>query len=156
MWKISYVLSTPQLVKLMRYDSFCFVNKKHQVSSAITYKKRCAKTYTETKFPGSSLETRLSVDVRSTISRKTWMDDRETNMLSVDCMDQQPAYEASMLLISCGCKTNCATKRCSCMSQGLSCTYMAADALIFAKTRIEESLYQKAIDKVTTRKRIKT
>jgi len=34
--------------------------------------------------------------------------------------------------------------------------YMAADALIFAKARIEESLYQKAIDKVTMRKKIKT
>jgi hypothetical protein len=33
---------------------------------------------------------------------------------------------------------------------------MAADALIFAKARIEESLYQKVIDKVTMRKKIKT
>ena len=37
-------------------------------------------------------------------------------------MDLQPASEALMLLISRGCKTNCVTKRCSCMSQGLSCT----------------------------------
>jgi hypothetical protein len=57
----------------------------------------------------------LSVDVRSTISRKTWMGDKRKNMLSVDWMDQQPAYEALMLLISCGCKTNCTTKRCSCI-----------------------------------------
>jgi hypothetical protein len=76
-------------------------------------------------------------------------------MLSVDWMDQQPAYEALMLLISCGCKTNCATKSCSCMSQGFI-IIMAADALIFAKARIEESLYKKAIDKVTMRKKIKT
>jgi hypothetical protein len=34
--------------------------------------------------------------------------------------------------------------------------HMAADALIFANTRIEESLYQKAIAKVTMRKKIKT
>jgi hypothetical protein len=39
-------------------------------------------------------------------------------MLSVDWMDQQLVYEALMLLISCGCKKNCATKSCSCMSQG--------------------------------------
>ena len=51
--------------------------KKDPVSSATTYKRRFAKTHTETKFSGSSLETRLSVDVRSTISRKTWMGDRE-------------------------------------------------------------------------------
>jgi hypothetical protein len=36
-------------------------------------------------------------------------------------MDQQPASEDLMLLISCGCKTHCTTKRCSCMSQCLSC-----------------------------------
>jgi hypothetical protein len=37
MWKISYVLFTlsRQLVKLMRYDSFCFVNPK--TSSVISY-----------------------------------------------------------------------------------------------------------------------
>jgi hypothetical protein len=34
--------------------------------------------------------------------------------------------------------------------------HMAADDLIFAKTRIVESLYQKTIDKVTMRKKIKT
>jgi len=73
-------------------------------------------------------------------------------MLSVNWKDQQPASETLMLLISCGCKTICATKRCSCMSQGLSCT----DALIFAKTRIKERLYQKEIVKVAMRKKIKT
>ena len=38
MWKISYVLSTlsRQLVKLMRYDSLCFVNKK-KTTSVISY-----------------------------------------------------------------------------------------------------------------------
>ena len=34
--------------------------------------------------------------------------------------------------------------------------HMAANALIFAKTRIEDSLYQKAIDKVTMRMKIIT
>ena len=43
-----------------------------------------------------------------------------------------------MLLISCGCKTICATKRCSCRSQGLSCT----DAHI-AKARIKETLSER-------------
>jgi len=44
MWKISYVLSMlfRHLVILMRYDSFCFVNKKHPVSSATTHKRRFA------------------------------------------------------------------------------------------------------------------
>ena len=61
------------------------------------------------------------------------------------------SLEALMLLISCGCKTICATKRCSCRSQGLSCT----DAHI-AKARIKERLYQREIVKVTKRKKIKT
>ena len=56
-----------------------------------------------------------------------------------------------MLLISCGCKAICATKRCSCKSQGLSCT----DAHI-AKESIKERLYQRAIVKVMMRKKIKT
>ena len=42
-------------------------SKKHPVSSATTCKRRFAKTHTETKFPSSSFETRLSVDIRSTI-----------------------------------------------------------------------------------------
>jgi hypothetical protein len=43
----------------------------------------------------------------------------EKNMLSVNWMDQQSASEALRLLISCECKTHCATKRGSCLSQGL-------------------------------------
>ena len=46
----------------------------------------------------------------------------ENNVLCIQWMDQQPASEALMLLISCGCKTNCSTRRCSCVSQGLACT----------------------------------
>jgi hypothetical protein len=71
-------------------------------------------------------------------------------MLSVDWMDQQPAYEALMLLIICGCKTNCATNIVL-VCHKVYHAHMAADALIFANTRIEESLYQKAIAKVTMR-----
>jgi hypothetical protein len=48
------------------------------------------------------------------------------------------SLEALMLLISCGCKTIYATKRCSCRSQGLSCT----DAHI-AKARIKETLSER-------------
>ena len=55
-------------------------------------------------------------------------------------MDQQPAYEALMLLISCGCETNCATKRCSCMSQGLSCTYGCRCSDICQYTNRRDSL----------------
>ena len=61
-------------------------------------------------------------------------------MLSIDWMDQQPAYEALMLLISCGCETNCATKRCSCMSQGLSCTYGCRCSDICQYTNRRDSL----------------
>jgi hypothetical protein len=43
----------------------------------------------------------------------------EKHMLSVNWMDQQSASEALRLLISCGCKTHCGTKRGSCLSQGL-------------------------------------
>ena len=57
------------------------------------------------------------------------------------------SLEALMLLIRCGCKTICATRRCSCRSQGLSCT----DAHI-AKAWIKERLYQREIVKVTMRK----
>jgi len=76
----------------------------------------------------------------------------EKNILSASWMDQQPAPETLMLLINCKCKTICATKRCSCMSQGLSCT----DALIFAKAQNKERLHQKEIVKVTMRKKNKT
>jgi hypothetical protein len=61
------------------------------------------------------------------------------------------SLDTLMLLISCGCKTICATKRCSCRSQGLSCT----DAHI-VKARIKERLYQREIVKVLMRKKIKT
>ena len=40
----------------------------------------------------------------------------------VVCKLDGPASEALMLLISCGCKTHCAIKCCSCMSQASSCT----------------------------------
>jgi hypothetical protein len=75
------VYAFPSIGKLMRCDSFCLINKKkktkkHPVSSAITYKRHFAETHTESKFPGSSLETHLSVYIRSTISRKTWMGEK--------------------------------------------------------------------------------
>ena len=74
-------------------------------------------------------------------------------MLSVDWMEQQPAYEALMLLISCGCITNCATYFFLYVTRFY---HIAADALIFANARIEESLYQNAIDNMAMRKKIKT
>ena len=63
----------------------------------------------------------------------------EKNMLSVNWMDQQPASETLMLLISCGCKTNCATKR-YCVSQGLSCTDSCRCSDICQYTNRRESL----------------
>ena len=47
---------------------------------------------------------------------------KEKDVLSVNWKDWQSASDALMLLISCGCKTHCATKRYSCVSQCLSCT----------------------------------
>ena len=78
------------------------------MSSATTYKRRFAETHTEEIFMQATVW-KLSVDIRSTISRKTWMGDREKNLLSVNWMDKQPVAEALMPLISCGCKANCAT-----------------------------------------------
>ena len=140
MWTISSVLSTlfRQLVKLMRYDSFCFDYQKTPSALATTYKDAMQK-HTESIFLGSSLETRLSVNISS--EKQGW----EKNMLSVNWMDKH------WYCISCWCKTICATKLCSCRSQGLSCT----DAHI-AKARIKERLYQREIVKVTMRKKINT
>ena len=71
------VYSFPSISEINEVRFLLFCKSKHTVSSATTYKRRFTKTHTETKFLGSSLETRLSVDVGSTISRKTWMGDRE-------------------------------------------------------------------------------
>jgi hypothetical protein len=100
--------------------------------------------HTQRIFLGSSLETRLSVD----ISAEKNKDGRKTCCLLTGWTS---SLEALMLFISCECKTICATKHCSCRSQGLSCT----DAHI-AKARINERLYQGEIVKVTMRKKIKT
>jgi hypothetical protein len=64
-----------QLVILIRDDSFCFVNNKkpHPVSSATNYKRRFA----ETQRANCQAAVWKRVDIRSTISRKTWMGDRE-------------------------------------------------------------------------------
>ena len=113
------------------------------MSSATIYKRRFAKTHTETKFSGSSLETRLSVDVRSTISRKTWMGDREKICCPLTGWTSSLHMRHLMLLISCGCKTNCTTKRCSCMSQGLSCTYGCRCSDICQYTNQRESLSER-------------
>lgn len=45
----------------------------------------------------------------------------ENDIISVHWMDEKPTSEA-LLVISCGCKTSYTTKRCSCVSQNLSCT----------------------------------
>jgi hypothetical protein len=63
----------------------------------------------------------------------------EKNMLSVNWMDQQSAPEALRLLISCGCKTHCATKR-SFLSQGLWCTDGCRCSDLY-QTRIKDILY---------------
>ena len=123
------------------------------MSSATTYKRHLAKMHTETKFPGSSLEMCLSVDVQSTISRKTRMGDRE----KICC--PLTGWTSSLHMRHWCCSLVVGVKQ-TVPQNVLVChkvyhAHMAADALIFVNTRIEESLYQKAIDKVTMRKNIK-
>jgi hypothetical protein len=48
-----------------------------------------------------------------------------------------------MLLICCGCKTHCATKRCSCISQELSCTDGCRCSDICQDTNQRESLSER-------------
>jgi len=58
-------------------------------------------------------------------------------------MDKQPASEVLMLLISCGCKTNSATKRCSCVAKGLSCTDACRCSNLCHNTNQGESLSER-------------
>ena len=44
------------------------------------------------------------------------------NTLQVHWMDAEPAPHALMQLASCGCKTECGTRRCSCRASDLGCT----------------------------------
>ena len=46
----------------------------------------------------------------------------KNDLISIHWLDQPPALDAILILISCSWKTGCATKRCSCVRQGLSCT----------------------------------
>ena len=144
MWKISYVLSTlfRQLVILMRYVSFCFDYQKTPSVLATTYKRRYAETHR------AYFQAAVWKRACQSIYHLKNKDGRKMCCLLTGWTS---SHEALMLLISCGCKTICATKRCSCRSQGLSCT----DVHI-AKARIKERLYQRGIVKVTMRKKIKT
>jgi hypothetical protein len=90
--------------------------KKKSVSSATSYKRRFAETHKRANFQAAVWKRVCqSTFGLPSAEKHGWV--IEKNMLSVNWMDQQPASEALMLLISCGCKTNCTTKRCSCMSQ---------------------------------------
>jgi hypothetical protein len=122
------VLSTfsHQLVKLMRNDSLCFVNQK--TSSVISYhlqKTLCKSAYwdeiSRQQF-GNAPVSRYSVYHKQ--KKHGWVIEKR---YVVRLLDGPAActWGILMLLISCtcGCKTNCATKRCSCMSQGLLWTY---------------------------------
>jgi len=51
------------------------------MSSATSYKRRFAEALPKSQFPGRSLETHLPMDIRSTISRKTWMGDKEKHVV---------------------------------------------------------------------------
>jgi len=48
--------------------------------------------------------------------------DDKDNTLSVHWIDKPPVSEALLLLISCGCKSGCTNRRCTCFQQGLSST----------------------------------
>ncbi len=41
--------------------------------------------------------------------------------------DQQPAPNHLLQLVRCGCKTDCASKRCTCKKHGLECTVMCGE-----------------------------
>ena len=42
--------------------------------------------------------------------------------LVIDWTDEKAAPDTVLELLSCGCKTSCKTKRCTCVSNGLLCT----------------------------------
>ncbi|CAC5415490.1 unnamed protein product [Mytilus coruscus] len=46
----------------------------------------------------------------------------KNDLISINWLDQPPALDAFLILISCSCKAGCANKRCSCVRQALSCT----------------------------------
>ena len=48
------------------------------------------------------------------------------DQLEIYWTDQAPAPDAVMKLVCCGCKGSCATRRCSCVSNGLRCTEACA------------------------------
>ena len=50
-----------------------------------------------------------------------WLMDIDGN-LSIDWMDQDPAPQAVLENISCGCTKDCSSKKCSCKKAGLECT----------------------------------
>jgi hypothetical protein len=145
MRKISYVLSTlfRQLVILMRYDSFCFDYYQKTPSALATTYKRC---YAETH--RAYFQAAVWKRACQSIYQLKNKDGRKICCLLTGWTS---SLEALMLLISCGCKTICVAKRCSCRSQGLSYTYAH-----IVKARIKEKLYQREIVKMTMRKRIKT
>ena len=64
-------------------------------------------------------------------------------MLSVNWMYEQPTSEALILLISCGCKANGATKRYYCMSQGLSCTDGCRSSDLYQNKNQRDSLLER-------------
>jgi len=90
MWTISYLLSTlfRQLVILMRYDSFCFVNKKKQkTSSVISYQlqRRFAETQRAIFQVAVWKRTCQSIFGLQYAEKHGWV--IEKNMVSVNWMD---------------------------------------------------------------------
>lgn len=62
------------------------------------------------------------------------------NTLSVHWIDKPPASEALLLLISCGCKSGCTNRRCTCFQQGLSCTDGCKCNSVCQNISVKESL----------------
>ena len=129
LWTISYVLSTlfRQLVILMRYDSFCFDYQKNTQRVSYHLQKTLCRNTQRAYFQAA--------DWKRACQSIYHLKNKDGRKICCLLTGWTSSHEALMLLISCGCKTICATQLCSCRSQGLSCT----DAYI-AKAWIKERL----------------
>ncbi len=58
--------------------------------------------------------------VLPSLNKSGWI--KTQDKLEIDWMENEPAPVAVLELISCGCKTDCSSKRCTCNKSGLACT----------------------------------
>ena len=74
---VSAVYGFPSIGDINEEPFLLFCKSKNIQSHQLPHTRHFAEALTQSKFPGSSLEMHLSVDIRSIISRKTWIGDRE-------------------------------------------------------------------------------